>query len=237
MEPMDRRRVALMGAASLAVVAFGCGEKSPARDVRDEKKDDDKGDDVAPPEDLMREHGALNRVLLIYEESARRLETEGPPLPLDALTGAAGIIRDFIENYHEKLEEDFLFPRFEKAGKLVDLVVTLRRQHQAGRRLTEEIQRLATLAGIQDEGGKKKLVGTIRSFVRMYRPHEAREDTVLFPALRSIVEPTEFKALGEQFEEKEHQLFGKEGFEGVVAQVAKIEESLGINDLDQFTPS
>jgi hemerythrin-like domain-containing protein len=226
-----------MGAMGLAVVALGCGEKQDARDAHDEKTDNDKGDDVAPPEDLMREHGALNRVLLIYEESARRLETQGPPLPLDALTGAAGIIRHFIEDYHEKLEEDFLFPRFEKAGKLVDLVATLRRQHQAGRRLTEEIQRLATPTRIQDEGVKKKMVGTIRSFVRMYRPHEAREDTVLFPALRSIINPSEFRALGEQFEEKEHQLFGKEGFEGVVAQVANIEETLGINDLNQFTPS
>ena len=237
LEPINRRGVVLMGATSLAVVALGCGEKSPARDAQDEKKHGDSGDEIAPPEDLMREHGALNRVLLIYEESARRLETQGPPLPLDALIGAAGIIRHFIEGYHEKLEEDFLFPRFEKAGKLVDLVATLRRQHQAGRRLTEEIQRLASPAGIQDEVGKKRLVGTLRSFIRMYRPHEAREDTVLFPALRSIVKPKELEALGEQFEEKEHQLFGKEGFEGVVAQIAKLEESLGINDLNQFTPS
>lgn len=237
METLDRRNLMLLGVTGVTVMAVGCGEKPEARDAHDEKKDDDQGDEVAPPEDLMREHGALNRILLVYEESARRLETQGPPLPLDALTGAAEIIRRFIEDYHEKLEEEFLFPRFERAGKLVELVATLRRQHQAGRRLTEDIQRLATPAGIQDEGGKKQIVATIRSFVRMYRPHEAREDTVLFPALRSVVKPTEFKALGEQFEEKEHQLFGKAGFEGVVAQVAKIEESLGIDDLNQFTPS
>jgi hypothetical protein len=36
----------------------------------------------------------------------------------------------------------------------------------------------------------------------MYRPHEAREDTVLFPALREIVSEQEFGALGEDFEKK-----------------------------------
>ena len=44
------------------------------------------------------------------------------------LSGSAGIIRTFIEEYHEKQEEDYLFPRFEKAGKLTDLVQVLRQQ-------------------------------------------------------------------------------------------------------------
>jgi hypothetical protein len=71
----------------------------------------------------------------------------------------------------------------------------------------------------------------------MYRPHEAREDTVLFPAFRRIVPPKEFDALGEQFEDKEHELFGKEGFEGIVQQVSVLERQLGTYDLDQFTPT
>ncbi|HUE67519.1 MAG TPA: hypothetical protein VMP38_05000, partial [Candidatus Acidoferrum sp.] len=86
-------------------------------------------------------------------------------------------------------------------------------------------------------GDRQKLVETMRLFIRMYRPHEAREDTVLFPAFRSILKPKEFEALGEQFEDKEHELFGKEGFEGIVVQVGKLEQTLGIYELDQFTPA
>jgi hemerythrin-like domain-containing protein len=70
----------------------------------------------------------------------------------------------------------------------------------------------------------------------MYRPHEAREDTVLFPAIRSLMTAKEFDKLGDQFEDREHQLFGEHGFEKIVAQVAEIEKSLGIYDLSQFTP-
>ena len=81
-----------------------------------------------------------------------------------------------------------------------------------------------------------KLADALRAFLRMYRPHEAREDTVLFPAFRSIVSPHEYDALGDDFEKKEDELFGDEGFFKVVNQVADLEKKLGIYDLAQFTP-
>ena len=70
----------------------------------------------------------------------------------------------------------------------------------------------------------------------MYRPHEAREDTVLFPAFRSVVSGHEYDALGEDFEKKEDELFGQDGFFKVVDQVAQLEKKLGIFELSQFTP-
>jgi len=149
------------------------------------------------------------------------------------LTEAAGIIRNFIENYHEKLEEDYLFPRFEKARKLTELVAVLRQQHQAGRQITAQILQLAAAKGAAD---RQKLEAAIVALIRMYRPHEAREDTVLFPALHWIVSPHEFDALGDDFEKKEHELFGKEGFEGMVVKVGDLEKQLGIFDLAKFTP-
>jgi len=232
MRSQRREFLARAGQGLVLAGTLGRGPEVLAKEPAGKKKGDD---DVDPPEDLMREHGVLNRILLIYEESGRRLEAR-QPLPADTLASAADIIKRFIEQYHEKLEEDHLFPRFEKANKLGDLVATLRKQHQAGRGLTETI---LTLAGAKSpaDADRRKLVESMRLFVRMYRPHEAREDTVLFPALRSVVKPREFEALGEQFEDKEHELFGKEGFEGVVVQVGTLEQTLGLYDLAQFTPA
>ena len=190
--------------------------------------------EVTPAEDLMREHGLLKRILLIYEEIGRRIAAQ-KDFPTESVTNSARIIRSFIEEYHEKLEEDYLFPRFRKHGLLVDLVNTLQQQHAAGRRVTEHIMALSA-AGLKSAADKNKLSGALTDFVRMYAPHEAREDTVLFPALHQIVSPHEYGALGEDFERKEHQLFGKEGFEGMVPRVAAIEKELGIYDLAQFTP-
>ena len=84
---------------------------------------------------------------------------------------------------------------------------------------------------------RDKLADALRDFLRMYRPHEAREDTVVFPAFRSVVSPHEYDALGEDFEKKEDELFGDEGFFKIVDQVAELEKKLGIYDLSQFTPN
>ena len=183
----------------------------------------------------MREHGVLDRVLLIYEEVTRRVAGKSLFDP-KLLAKSAQVVRDFIENYHEKDEEEYLFPRFEKAGKLVELVSVLREQHLAGRRVTDSIESLATLASLKSEPGRRKLLRNIHAFLQMYRPHAAREDTVLFPAFRSIVSPQEYDAIGDQMEKKEQQLFGGDGFEKAVDQVAQIEKALGIYDLAKFTP-
>jgi len=199
----------------------------------DDKENEDE--EISPAEDLMREHGVLNRILLIYEEHLRRLDAKQDFDP-GILASSAGMVRHFVEDYHEKLEEDFLFPRFRKANKLVDLVDTLLAQHQAGRRLTAQIEQLAHASASKDESQRHELSEHLRAFVRMYRPHESREDTVLFPAFRGIVSKHEYDALGDDFEKKEDQLFGEEGFFKVVDQVAELEKKLGIYDLRQFTP-
>src|SRR5437016_5682522 len=121
----------------IASAAFGLGTLGlPPGQVQgyDKPKGDNKEqpeEEVGAAEDLMREHGVLNRILLIYEEGLRRLDAR-EPLPGEAIASSAGIVRRFIEGYHEKLEEDFLFPRLEKASDLAPLVATLRRPHDAG---------------------------------------------------------------------------------------------------------
>ena len=228
-----KRREFLRRGAVWAATAAALGRTRVS--AEQEKKAGGKEEEVSPAEDLMREHGVLNRVLLMYDEMLRRLNV-GSEFPPEVLAKAAGLIRRFVEDYHEKLEEDFLFPRFEKAKKLVDLVAVRRQQHQAGRPLTDSIQRHTTLAALKNADARKELAISLRLFIRMYRPHEAREDTVLFPAFRSIVSPHEYGALGEEFEEKEHRLFGEDGFEKIVGEVAQLEKQLGVHDLAQFTP-
>lgn len=193
-----------------------------------------KGEEVSPAEDLMREHGVLSRILLIYDEISMRLG-KGQNYPPAVLTDASGLIRRFVEDYHEKLEEDHVFPRFVKAGKLVDLVNVLLVQHRAGRRLTERIKTLGSQSAL-DADGKKELSRNLGLFARMYRPHKSREDTVLFPAFHSLLSAKEYDSLGEKFEEQEDKLFGEHGFEKVVEQIAGLEKTLGIYELSQFTP-
>lgn len=197
---------------------------------------ENKMPEVTPPEDLMREHGVLNRVLLIYEAAIPKL-TAKEDFDASILNQSAQIIKDFIEDYHERNEEQQLFPRFLKAGQLVELVGILSQQHQAGRQLTATIIELTKGGrGVPDDN-RQRIITAMQSFIRMYRPHEAREDTELFPRLRSVVSPQEFDAMGEDFEKEEQQKFGQDGFEMMVDRVARLEKALGINDLSKFTPT
>jgi hemerythrin-like domain-containing protein len=201
----------------------------------EKENEENKMEEVTPPEDLMREHGVLNRVLLIYEAAMQRFADKKSFDPA-IISKSAHIIREFIEDYHEINEQNHLFPRFKKAGKLLELVNVLYQQHQAGRRLTAAILQLApesAKAGAE----RSRLIEAMQAFIRMYRPHEAREDTVLFPALRSVVSANEFDSMGEDFEKDEQRKFGEDGFEKIVSKVAALEEAIGIHDLSNFTPA
>jgi hemerythrin-like domain-containing protein len=232
---IDRRRFISGATATLTgAIIVGCRRSDEAESGEGRSAASGDEDEISPTEDLMREHGVLRRVLLIYDEAERRLEGH-EPLDSNVVVRAAGIIQRFIEGYHEKQEEEHLFPAFEKAGKMVELVTVLRRQHEAGRAATAEILGIAQHA-LTSEDDKAKLVVAMRRFSRMYRPHAAREDTELFPALKGVVGEKQLERMGELFEKREHELFGEKGFENVVGEVSVLEEVLGIHDLARFTP-
>lgn len=226
----SRRRFLALTAASTGVLLAGCAGPQ-ARAARPATSDGELEAEVTPGEDLMQEHGVLERILLVYDEALRRLAT-GQAHDLQPVLGAAQLVRRFVEDYHESLEERFVFPRLEAAGRETELVATLRGQHARGRELTDAIARLCQ----QRAGGGEALRDPLAAFVRMYRPHAAREETVLLPAFRELLGRTEYRELGERFEDEEHERFGARGFEDAVAEVARLEAAYALGDLASFTP-
>jgi hypothetical protein len=112
------RRTFLLGTSVIATstlaapLAALAAQKTPKKAAKKEEPEED----VSTNEDLMREHGVLNRVLLIYDEAMRRIQAKEKFDPA-VITKSAGLIKSFIEDYHEKLEEDHIFPRFEAYGE------------------------------------------------------------------------------------------------------------------------
>ena len=105
--------------AGLVLPASGEGAKPGARTE----------DEITPPEDLMREHGVLDRVLLIYEAGLHKFGTNEDFDPFVLLDGAQ-VVKEFIEDYHERAEEKELFPRFRRANKLTDLIEAIEKDPQ-----------------------------------------------------------------------------------------------------------
>lgn len=225
-EPNESRRTflvksgLLLAAASLGGAACG-REKAPG--------------EVSPNEDLMREHGVLRRLMLVYDEMARRLKTEAA-VPSQILAKANDIIHRFIQEYHERNEETQVFNRFSSAGKMVELVATLFQQHLAGRKMIAAMNALNTETNLQNPLQRPRMAELLTAFNRLYRPHAAWEDTVLFPAFPSVISRQDYAAVGETFDKEEVKRFGADGFANVVGQVADLEKELGIYDLQQFTP-
>lgn len=191
--------------------------------------------EIPPTEDLMREHGILERLLLIYEKIIKKIDDT--TFQKTHLTKALDLMKSFIQDYHEKLEEEYIFPLFEKQQKEVALIKTLRQQHSKGREITAQLRTLLSLKSTLSPYVKDEIKNLLQKYITMYRPHHAREDTVLFPQLRTFVSQAALKELGAQFEKKEHELFGDEGFQSILKKVANLEKTLGIYRLSQFTSS
>jgi hemerythrin-like domain-containing protein len=181
--------------------------------------------DSSAIESLSRDHGILERLLLVYDDAVRRIDAK-QAVPLSALRDTAVLVRMYIEQFHERVEEEFIFPRFEKKGRYVELVEVLREQHDAGRKITE-----AVVAAVDEHSVRDDLVG----FARMMRAHDAREDTGLFPALHRLLRPSELAKLARIIDQRERALFGDDGYVRTLASVADLELRFGIKDLATMT--
>ena len=242
-----KRRQLLTGisVAGAGVLLNACRTNTPTRTggaTNDENKNDAPAPGEAEPievtaaEDLMREHGILRRALLVYQESAVRLRQDPASVPPDTLEKTANLFRVFGEDYHEKkLEEVFIFPAVKKtANPATAYVDILLAQHVRGREITDYVLSLSRADKIASNI-IEPLAKTLESFVRMYEHHAAIEDTVVFPAWKAAVGGNELDALGEKFEEIEHEQFGSDGFETALKRMEEIEQSLGLSNLDMFT--
>ncbi|GGL02229.1 hypothetical protein Sme01_47010 [Sphaerisporangium melleum] len=223
--------VALAGAVPLAVHP---GSGAPALAAVSPSQARGHEPEETPAEDLMHEHGVLKRILLVYREGIRRIR-RGEQVPAQPLHAGARVVRDFIEGHHERLEEKYVFPRLVKAGQLRHTITVLCLQHKRGRELTGRIL-AATRHSRASAHQRNALVSDMAAFIRMYEPHEAREDTVVFPAFRKVTPAGQYARLGEIFEAEERRRFGPRGFTVLVHRVADMERALHIHDLARFTP-
>ncbi len=94
--PSSRREFIKKGGVIVAAAsALSAGGHIFATGKREDEENEEM---VSPAEDLMREHGVLKRVLLVYGEAIRRIEGN-EDLPPEAVGDSARIVRRFIEDY------------------------------------------------------------------------------------------------------------------------------------------
>jgi hemerythrin-like domain-containing protein len=226
------RRAALAAGIGVAAGAtlLAPGPSRPA------EKPSGGDEDVSATEDLMREHGVLRRILVVYREVAGRLGRGDVAFEAQALADAARLFTQFGEDYHERrLEEAHIFPAVRKAGgDAAGLIDPLLAQHERGRRVTQFI--LAVCASPKVASGDAgRLAVALDGFARMYEAHAAYEDTIVFQAWRRTMSKAQLAAAGDLFEDIERETFHGDGFDIAVERIAAIERRLGLHDLARFT--
>ena len=230
-----RNSIAWGSAVAIALPLIG---QSFAEEPKKEesKKTEDKEPEVTATEDLMREHGVIRRALLVYYEVISQLRQQPSKVNAAALQQTAKLFRTFGEDYHERmLEEQHIFPMVRKHGpEFQKYVDTLTEQHNRGREITDYVLAV-TKGGKISSVNAKPMASVFESFVLMYENHAAREDTIVFPAWKKNFSDKQLDDISDQFEEIEHKMFGKDGFDDAEKKISSIEMELGFGDLAKFT--
>ncbi len=240
MSAYSSRRELLKNSITLGAAAGGLvlpALAGPSLQTKEGKEGGEKEPEVTATEDLMREHGVIRRALLVYYEVIPKLRQNPAGVDAAALQKTAKLFRTFGEDYHERmLEEQHIFPLVRKQGnELKRYADILTEQHNRGREITDYVLAV-TNGGKISSAHADPLAKVFETFVLMYENHAAREDTIVFPAWKKNFSDKQLDEISDQFEDIEHKMFGKDGFEDAEKKISGIEEALGFADLARFTP-
>jgi hemerythrin-like domain-containing protein len=224
-KPLSRRSlIAMAGAAGAGLLITGCTGSSKSQ-----------VDASTAIEILDRQHGILYRAISILEEIRGGMDAR-MDLPPEIIQGTVEVVRLFVVEHHQKLEEKYIFPAFDAANKMSGLVGVLREQHAAGSQVTDILKQLSAGFSAKDLEKRRTMGSAIHHFSRMYRAHSNREDTMLFPIIRQVVAPKAYGELNSVFEKADADILGKNGFDELIQKLTNYENILGIGDLAAFTP-
>jgi hemerythrin-like domain-containing protein len=207
------------------------GQSKPLKEKGEELEEEE----ASPLEDLMKEHGFVERILIIYQRMID-MAVRGQGVDVSAINGSANMIRDYINNHHERDEERYIFPKFKEANYIVDIVDTLQAQHDQSRKIAKELINLSARGENISMDDRKRMMSLCGDFVYMYLAHIAHENTILFPTFYDIASNEYIQDIRERMEEEEEKVLGETGFRGIVGRLSELEKRVGSYDLNQFTP-
>ncbi len=189
-----------------------------------------------PAETLMAQHAVLARILAAYRRAALALRINPGVVDAAALADASDLFRSFGEDMHEGvLEEAFVFPRLKRAGgangALVDIMLA---QHQRGRALTGFVHAQCASGPVSAAKGEA-VARALESMANMYEAHAGFEATVVYPAWKALLSPSELHDLGRRFVSIQQSRFKEGGQTAVNMRLAGIERRLGVPDASAYT--
>jgi hemerythrin-like domain-containing protein len=218
---LDRRKFMAFIPASIA--AFGISELAAPPQARAD------GKHVGAIESLTRGHGLLIRSLRIYDTAVAR-SGKGEAVDPVLVKTTADLVLHYFHDYHEPMEEKYIFGPLELHKKCFSSIQVLKMQHGTSYELNQRISKLAGSGKLTPEA-----LGYMSGFSKMYTHHSSWEDTVIFPAFDAEEKRSDIDSLAETFANEERKILGSDAFESFLGKIADVEKQLNIYDLAAST--
>jgi nucleotide-binding universal stress UspA family protein/hemerythrin-like domain-containing protein len=195
----DPRRTPAIGSVTLSVLA-GAGLPVLVAPIAD-----------AAPEQraiivIRDEHRAIAAVIHACTSLLAAARESGSVPQADALRAALGSLRAAPLGQHHEKEERHLFARLRERSNALDAELDeLQRQHARDEALLDELaMRLAALGDADGatlrSAATRALEQAIERFAELHWDHMGREEAVLLPAARELLQPADWEGLNAAFQ-------------------------------------
>ena len=169
---------------------------------------------MGPIAELKEEHKAINLMLLILVEIARKLES-GIAVKTEHLDQILEFIEVFVNKCHNGKEETLLFYAMEESGISREEVSMnlLLKEHQKGRQYFQKLTQAVTQYKTGSREVSSVIIDNIRNYVALLTKHIATEESVLYPSAEKRIPEKRQEVLLKEFEVLEREKIGPEQHE------------------------
>jgi len=148
------------------------------------------------------EHRSISAILHGMEYLVDRVRTRKAKIDPRVFSAMIYYLDTFSERMHHPKEDRYLFKAMRsRGGEAAAVVADLEKEHAAG---GEALKRLEQRLVRYEEGGDKEFPAfaeAVAKFVREYRDHMQKEESVVFPLAQRILSTADWQAIDRAFEE------------------------------------
>jgi len=148
------------------------------------------------------EHRSISAILHGMEYLVDRVRTRKAKIDPRVFSAMIYYLDTFSERMHHPKEDRYLFKAMRsRGGEAAAVVADLEKEHAAG---GEALKRLEQSLVRYEEGGDKEFPAfaeAVAKFVREYRDHMQKEESVVFPLAQRILSTADWQAIDRAFED------------------------------------
>ena len=174
---------------------------------------------------LEEEHRVIEKVLKVLKKASENIKAGVNP-PVEELKKALEFLRMFADKCHHGKEEDILFPVLESRGvsRSGGPIGVMLQEHEQGRNLIKKMSRAIENIEKGDKNGYMLFSENASYYVELLEAHISKEDNVLYPIGRKVLNEEDFGKLLESFEKIGEERMGH----GVHEKYHEIAEELSL---------